>query len=99
MLSIADCCPTSGFAPAPSPSVKFTPEFYGLNYFVMPENQYYKQKIHSFNSLFKHVVYSVTTASTTPITLITFDWFFGKSNEILPNSELLIILFGFDINY
>jgi hypothetical protein len=22
---------------------------------------------------------------------------FGKSNEILPNSELLIILFGFDI--
>jgi hypothetical protein len=24
---------------------------------------------------------------------------FGKSNEILPNSELLIILFGFDINY
>jgi hypothetical protein len=31
----------------------------------------------------------------TPITLITFDWFFGKSNEILPNSELLIILFGF----
>jgi hypothetical protein len=43
------------------------------------------------------VVY--TSASTYTPTLITFDWFFGKSNEILPNSELLIILFGFDINY
>jgi hypothetical protein len=33
----------------------------------------------------------------TPITLITFDWFFGKSNEILPNSELLIIFLVFEI--
>src|SRR5690606_18816129 len=31
----------------------------------------------------------------TPITLITFDWFFGKSNEILPKSELLIIISRF----
>jgi len=25
MLSKADCCPTSGFAPAPNPSVKVKP--------------------------------------------------------------------------
>jgi hypothetical protein len=25
MLSKADCCPTSGLAPAPNPSVRFTP--------------------------------------------------------------------------
>src|SRR5690606_6469832 len=31
----------------------------------------------------------------TPITLITFDWFFGKSNEMLPKSELLIIVSRF----
>jgi hypothetical protein len=63
----------------------------------MPENQYYKNnKLHS---LFKHVVYSVTSASTYT-NYFDYIWlFFGKSNEILPNSELLIILFGFDINY
>src|SRR5690606_12180615 len=31
----------------------------------------------------------------TPITLITLDWFFGRSNEMLSNSVLLLIFFLF----
>jgi hypothetical protein len=94
MLSIADC-PTSGFAPAPSPSVKFTQlNFMGTELLCLES---VLQTIKSsFNSLFKHVVYSVTSASTYT-NYFDYIWFFGKSNEILPNSELLIILFGFNI--
>jgi hypothetical protein len=74
MLSIADCCPTSGLAPAPSPSVKFTPNcILGTNYF---NAESVLQTIKSTPLIpFKHVVYSVTTASTYTNTLITFDWF------------------------
>src|SRR5690606_30353781 len=35
----------------------------------------------------------------TPITLITFDWFLGRSNEMLSNSVLLLIFFVFYCNF
>jgi len=92
-LSTAAFSPISGFAPAPSPSVKVTPNWilFGTELFSKAwESVLQTTKSTPFIPAWNIWLMALLPPPPTPITLMTFDWFFGKSNEMSPNSVLLI---------
>ncbi len=89
ILSKADCSPTSGLAPAPSPSVRESP-----NWILLGTGEFCNACASVLQTTkstplipdWNMWLIALLPPPPTPITLITLLWFFGRSNAMLSNS-------------
>ena len=88
-LSSAAFSPTSGFAPAPNPSVRFTPNciLFGTPLlFKACASVLHITKSTPFIPCLYIWLIALLPPPPTPMALITFDWFLGKS-KLIPKSK------------
>ncbi len=102
ILSTADCSPTLGLAPAPRPSVRETPNWILIGTGLFSKacaSVLHITKSTPFMPWLNIWLMALLPPPPTPITLITLDWFFGRSKEMLSNSVLLLMSFIFYYNF